>query len=106
LTSSFPGKHIRQGLEGTGEKGDRLRRPRRAGGDDPRGQDAPLRVSGDNEPVPTDKVDAYLMPKRSPPSRASVFQTVLDGKWDFLDGVVSSITNESKPPNGRQLAGL
>jgi benzoyl-CoA reductase/2-hydroxyglutaryl-CoA dehydratase subunit BcrC/BadD/HgdB len=24
----------------------------------------------------------------------SVFQTVLDGKWDFLDGVVTSVTNE------------
>jgi len=54
----------------------------------------PLRVSGDNEPVPTDKVDAYLMPNVTTFAR-SVFQTVLDGKWDFLDGVVSSITNEA-----------
>jgi benzoyl-CoA reductase/2-hydroxyglutaryl-CoA dehydratase subunit BcrC/BadD/HgdB len=53
----------------------------------------PLRVSGDNEPVPTDKVDAYLMPNVSTFAR-SVFQTVLDGKWDFLNGVVSSVTNE------------
>jgi len=53
----------------------------------------PLRVSGDNEPVPTDKVDAYLMPNVSTFVR-SVFQTVLDGKWDFLDGVVISVTNE------------
>jgi benzoyl-CoA reductase/2-hydroxyglutaryl-CoA dehydratase subunit BcrC/BadD/HgdB len=53
----------------------------------------PLRVSCDNEPVPTDKVDAYLMPNVSTFVR-SVFQTVLDGKWDFLDGVVTSVTNE------------
>jgi len=53
----------------------------------------PLRVSGDNEPVPTDKVDTYLMPNVSTFAR-SVFQTVLDGKWDFLDGAVISIVNE------------
>jgi len=53
----------------------------------------PLRVSCDNEPVPADKVDAYLMPNVSTFAR-SVFQTVLDGKWDFLDGVVTSVTNE------------
>jgi benzoyl-CoA reductase/2-hydroxyglutaryl-CoA dehydratase subunit BcrC/BadD/HgdB len=53
----------------------------------------PLRVSCDNEPVPVDKVDAYLMPNVSSFAR-SVFQTVLDGKWDFLDGVVTSVTNE------------
>jgi benzoyl-CoA reductase/2-hydroxyglutaryl-CoA dehydratase subunit BcrC/BadD/HgdB len=53
----------------------------------------PLRVSGDNEPVPTGTVDAYLMPNVSTFAR-SVFQTVLDGKWDFLNGVVSSVTNE------------
>jgi benzoyl-CoA reductase/2-hydroxyglutaryl-CoA dehydratase subunit BcrC/BadD/HgdB len=53
----------------------------------------PLRVSCDNEPVPTDKVDAYIMPNVSTFAR-SVFQTVLDGKWDFLDGVVTSVTNE------------
>jgi benzoyl-CoA reductase/2-hydroxyglutaryl-CoA dehydratase subunit BcrC/BadD/HgdB len=53
----------------------------------------PLRVSGDNEPIPTDKVDGYLMPGVSTFAR-SVFQTVLDGKWDFLDGVVTSVTNE------------
>jgi benzoyl-CoA reductase/2-hydroxyglutaryl-CoA dehydratase subunit BcrC/BadD/HgdB len=53
----------------------------------------PLRVNGDNEPVPTGTVDAYLMPGVSTFAR-SVFQTVLDGKWDFLDGVVTSVTNE------------
>jgi benzoyl-CoA reductase/2-hydroxyglutaryl-CoA dehydratase subunit BcrC/BadD/HgdB len=53
----------------------------------------PLRISCDNEPVPTDKVDAYIMPNVSTFAR-SVFQTVLDGKWDFLDGLVCSITNE------------
>jgi benzoyl-CoA reductase/2-hydroxyglutaryl-CoA dehydratase subunit BcrC/BadD/HgdB len=53
----------------------------------------PLRVSGDNEPVPTNTVDAYLMPNVSTFAR-SVFQTALDGKWDFLDGLVVSITNE------------
>jgi benzoyl-CoA reductase/2-hydroxyglutaryl-CoA dehydratase subunit BcrC/BadD/HgdB len=53
----------------------------------------PLRVSGDNQPVPTDKVDAYLAPTVSTFAR-SVFQTALDGKWDFLDGVVTSVTNE------------
>jgi benzoyl-CoA reductase/2-hydroxyglutaryl-CoA dehydratase subunit BcrC/BadD/HgdB len=53
----------------------------------------PLRISCDNEPVPTNKVDAYLMPGVSTFAR-SVFQTVLDGKWDFLNGVVTSITNE------------
>jgi len=53
----------------------------------------PLRVSCDNQPVPTDKVDAYLAPTVSTFAR-SVFQTVLDGKWDFLDGVVTSVTNE------------
>jgi len=54
----------------------------------------PLRVSCDNEPVPADKVDAYLMSNVSTFAR-SVFQTVLDGKWDFLDGVVTSVTNEA-----------
>jgi len=53
----------------------------------------PLRVSCDNEPVPTHTVDAYLMPNVSTFAR-SVFQTVLDGKWDFLDGAVISIVNE------------
>jgi benzoyl-CoA reductase/2-hydroxyglutaryl-CoA dehydratase subunit BcrC/BadD/HgdB len=53
----------------------------------------PLRVSGDNEPVPANKVDAYIMPSASTFAR-TVFQAVLDGKWDFLDGVVVSITNE------------
>jgi benzoyl-CoA reductase/2-hydroxyglutaryl-CoA dehydratase subunit BcrC/BadD/HgdB len=53
----------------------------------------PLRVSGDNEPVPTNTVDAYLAPTVSTFAR-SVFQTALDGKWDFLDGVVTSIVNE------------
>ena len=53
----------------------------------------PLRVSCDNQPVPTDKVDAYLMPGVSTFAR-SVFQTVLDDKWDFLDGAVTSVTNE------------
>ena len=53
----------------------------------------PLRVSCDNEPVPPGTVDAYLMPGVSTFAR-SVFQTVLDGKWDFLNGVVSSVTNE------------
>jgi benzoyl-CoA reductase subunit C len=53
----------------------------------------PLRVSGDNEPVPTNTVDAYLMPNVSTFAR-SVFQMVLDGKWDFLDGAVVSIVNE------------
>jgi benzoyl-CoA reductase/2-hydroxyglutaryl-CoA dehydratase subunit BcrC/BadD/HgdB len=53
----------------------------------------PLRVSCDNQPVPTDKVDAYLAPTVSTFAR-SVFQTALDGKWDFLDGVVTSVTNE------------
>jgi benzoyl-CoA reductase/2-hydroxyglutaryl-CoA dehydratase subunit BcrC/BadD/HgdB len=50
----------------------------------------PLRVSGDNEPVSTGTVDGYLMPGVSTFAR-SVFQTVLDGRWDFLDGVVGSI---------------
>jgi benzoyl-CoA reductase/2-hydroxyglutaryl-CoA dehydratase subunit BcrC/BadD/HgdB len=53
----------------------------------------PLRVSCDNQPVPTGKVDAYLAPTVSTFAR-SVFQTALDGKWDFLDGVVTSVTNE------------
>jgi benzoyl-CoA reductase/2-hydroxyglutaryl-CoA dehydratase subunit BcrC/BadD/HgdB len=53
----------------------------------------PLRVSCDNEPIPTDKVDGYLMPGVSTFAR-SVFQTALDGKWDFLDGVVTAVTNE------------
>jgi benzoyl-CoA reductase/2-hydroxyglutaryl-CoA dehydratase subunit BcrC/BadD/HgdB len=53
----------------------------------------PLRVSGDNEPVPTDTVDAYLLPQVSTFAR-SVLQTALDGKWDFLDGAVTSIVNE------------
>jgi benzoyl-CoA reductase/2-hydroxyglutaryl-CoA dehydratase subunit BcrC/BadD/HgdB len=53
----------------------------------------PLRVSCDNEPVPPGTVDAYLMPGVSTFAR-SVFQTVLDGKWDFLDGAVTSVTNE------------
>jgi benzoyl-CoA reductase/2-hydroxyglutaryl-CoA dehydratase subunit BcrC/BadD/HgdB len=53
----------------------------------------PMRVSGDNEPVPTNTVDAYLLPQVSTFAR-SVFQTVLDGKWDFLDGGVTSIVNE------------
>jgi benzoyl-CoA reductase/2-hydroxyglutaryl-CoA dehydratase subunit BcrC/BadD/HgdB len=53
----------------------------------------PVRVSGDNEPIATDKVDAYIAATASSFAHA-VFQTVLDGKWDFLDGVVSSITNE------------
>jgi benzoyl-CoA reductase/2-hydroxyglutaryl-CoA dehydratase subunit BcrC/BadD/HgdB len=53
----------------------------------------PLRVSCDNEPVPPGTVDAYLMPGVSTFAR-SVFQTMLDGKWDFLDGAVTSVTNE------------
>ena len=53
----------------------------------------PLRVSCDNEPVPPGTVDAYLMPGVSTFAR-SVFQTVLDDKWDFLDGAVTSVTNE------------
>jgi benzoyl-CoA reductase/2-hydroxyglutaryl-CoA dehydratase subunit BcrC/BadD/HgdB len=53
----------------------------------------PLRVSCDNEPVPTGTVDSYLMPGVSTFAR-STFQTVLDGKWDFLDGLVTSVTNE------------
>ena len=53
----------------------------------------PLRVSGDNEPIPTGTVDAYLMPGVSTFAH-SVFQTVLDGRWDFLDALVVSITNE------------
>jgi benzoyl-CoA reductase subunit C len=53
----------------------------------------PLRVSGDNEPVPADTVDGYLLPGVSTFAR-SVFQTVLDGKWYFLDGVVTAVTNE------------
>jgi benzoyl-CoA reductase/2-hydroxyglutaryl-CoA dehydratase subunit BcrC/BadD/HgdB len=53
----------------------------------------PVRVSGDNEPVPTGTVDGYLMPGVSTFAR-SVFQTVLNGKWDFLDGSITSVTNE------------
>jgi benzoyl-CoA reductase/2-hydroxyglutaryl-CoA dehydratase subunit BcrC/BadD/HgdB len=53
----------------------------------------PLRVSGDNEPVPTNTVDAYLFPSVSTFAR-SVLQMALDGKWDFLDGVLVSVTNE------------
>jgi len=45
------------------------------------------------------------MPTVSTSARA-VFQAVLDGKWDFLDGVVTSITKRGEPPAGRQLAGL
>jgi benzoyl-CoA reductase/2-hydroxyglutaryl-CoA dehydratase subunit BcrC/BadD/HgdB len=53
----------------------------------------PLRVSGDNEQVLTNKAEGYLLDNVSTFAR-SVFQTALDGKWDFLDGMVVSITNE------------
>ena len=53
----------------------------------------PLRVSGDNEPVPTNTVDTYLFPTVSTFAR-SVLQMALDGTWDFLDGVLVSVTNE------------
>ena len=53
----------------------------------------PLRVSGDNEPIPMNTVDTYLRPNVSTFAR-SVCQTVVDGKWDFLDGAIVSIVNE------------
>jgi benzoyl-CoA reductase/2-hydroxyglutaryl-CoA dehydratase subunit BcrC/BadD/HgdB len=53
----------------------------------------PCRVTADNEPVSIDEVQGYMLTNVSSFPRA-VLQTVLEGKWDFLDGLVVSVTNE------------
>ena len=53
----------------------------------------PFRISADNEPVPTQKAEACMLANTSPVARACL-QLALDGKYDFLDGVVVSVTND------------
>lgn len=54
----------------------------------------PFRISGDNEAIPTQGSEAYILPNSSPVARAC-FQMALDGKYDFLDGLIVSMTNEA-----------
>jgi benzoyl-CoA reductase/2-hydroxyglutaryl-CoA dehydratase subunit BcrC/BadD/HgdB len=53
----------------------------------------PFRISADNEPVSLRKADACMLPSTSPAERA-LLQMALDGRYDFLDGVVVSVVNE------------
>jgi len=94
LTSPFPESTVVKDWKARGKRVIGYVGPGRAGRDEStRPRCSPCVSAGDNEPVPTDKIDAYLAPTVSTFAR-SVFQAALDGKWDFLDGVVTSVTNE------------
>jgi benzoyl-CoA reductase/2-hydroxyglutaryl-CoA dehydratase subunit BcrC/BadD/HgdB len=53
----------------------------------------PFRISADNEPVSMQKAEACMLPNTSSVAR-TLLQMALDGKYDFLDGVVVSVLNE------------
>jgi benzoyl-CoA reductase/2-hydroxyglutaryl-CoA dehydratase subunit BcrC/BadD/HgdB len=53
----------------------------------------PFRISADNEPLPLQKADSYMFANSSSAARTTL-QMALDGKYDFLDGLVVSVTNE------------
>ncbi len=54
----------------------------------------PFRVSGDNDSIPMLGIEGYFLPNSSSIPRTA-FQLVLDGKYDFLDGLTVSIVNEA-----------
>jgi benzoyl-CoA reductase/2-hydroxyglutaryl-CoA dehydratase subunit BcrC/BadD/HgdB len=49
----------------------------------------PFRVSGDNEPLPTQLADSQLLPNNCSVMRG-IWQQVLEDKYAFLDGMVNS----------------
>jgi benzoyl-CoA reductase/2-hydroxyglutaryl-CoA dehydratase subunit BcrC/BadD/HgdB len=53
----------------------------------------PFRISADNEPISLQKADAYMLANTSSVAR-TFLEMALDGKYDFLEGVVVSVTNE------------
>ena len=53
----------------------------------------PFRVSADNDPVPLQDA-ASCMPADTCSVASTILQMVLDGRYDFLDGVVVSATDE------------
>jgi benzoyl-CoA reductase/2-hydroxyglutaryl-CoA dehydratase subunit BcrC/BadD/HgdB len=53
----------------------------------------PFRISGDNEPVSLREAEACMLPNTSSVAR-TILQMALDGRYEFLDGVVVSVVNE------------
>jgi len=53
----------------------------------------PFRISADNEPIALQKAEGYMLANTSSVAR-TFLQLALDGRYDFLDGVVVSPTNE------------
>ena len=53
----------------------------------------PFRVSTDNDPVPLTAAEACMPASTSTVAR-SILQMALDGRYDFLDGVVVSVVDE------------
>jgi benzoyl-CoA reductase/2-hydroxyglutaryl-CoA dehydratase subunit BcrC/BadD/HgdB len=53
----------------------------------------PFHISADNESISLQKAEAYLLANTSSVAR-TILQMALDGKYDFLEGVVVSVTNE------------
>jgi hypothetical protein len=76
-------------VEGNGSQGDRLGQSLCAGGDHLRGRDAAVQVTGNNEPVQMQGAEAYILSNTCSYIR-TCWQLQLDGKYDFLDGYVTS----------------
>jgi len=53
----------------------------------------PFRVSADNEPIALQTAGGYMLAHAGSVAR-TFLQMALDGRYDFLDGVVLSVTNE------------
>lgn len=53
----------------------------------------PFRISADNDSVPLREAQACMLANTSSAAR-TILQMVLDGRYDFLHGVVVSVTNE------------
>jgi len=53
----------------------------------------PFRVSADNDPVPLQEA-AGCMPEKTGSVARTILQMALDGRYDFLDGVVVSVVDE------------